>query len=333
MARLALAIAGRTLFSRDPSEEADAVGQAFGVLARYLEQRFNHPFTSLPAWVPTANNRRMKEAARTLNGIVLALIHERRREGRDHGDLLSMLMQARDEVTGEAMTEDQLRSEALTFLVAGHETTATALTWTWFLLASHASIRRQVRAEVEGVLRDRLPTIEDVPHLVTTRMVLEESMRLYPPIWALAREAAEEDEIGGYRIPARSTVLVSPFVTHRHPDYWERPEVFDPDRFTPERVARRPKCAYFPFLGGPHQCIGNEFALLEMRLIVAMVLQRFDLELLPDQAIQPKASLTLRPSGPVRVALRCNSPIQAPPQTGAACSLAGGPGPFSGPGC
>jgi cytochrome P450 len=316
MTRLALAIAGRTLFSRDPSEEADAVGQAFGVLARYLEQRFNYPFTSLPAWVPTSNNRRMKEAARTLNGIVSALIHERRREGRDHGDLLSMLMQARDEETGEAMTEDQLRSEALTFLVAGHETTATALTWTWFLLASHASIRQRVRAEVESVLRDRLPTAEDVPHLITTRMVIEESMRLYPPIWALAREAVEEDEIGGYRIPARSTVVVSPFVTHRDPNYWERPEVFDPDRFTPEQVAQRPKCAYFPFLGGPHQCIGNEFAMLEMRLIVAMVLQRFDMELLPDQAIRPRASLTLRPSGPVRVALVCNSREQALRQTG-----------------
>lgn len=303
MTRLALAIAGRTLFSRDPSEEADAVGQAFGVLARYLEQRFNHPCTSLPTWVPTGNNRRMKKAARTLNGIVTALIQERRGEGRDHGDLLSMLMQARDEETGEAMTEDQLRSEALTFLVAGHETTATALTWTWFLLASHASIRQRVRTEVASVLQGRLPTIEDVSHLTTTRMVIEESMRLYPPIWALAREAAEEDEIDGYRIPARSTVLVSPFVTHRHPEYWERPEVFDPDRFTAEQVAQRPKSAYFPFLGGPHQCIGNEFAMLEMRLIIAMVLQRFDVELLPGQAIQPKASITLRPSGPIRVTL------------------------------
>jgi cytochrome P450 len=308
MTRLALAIAGRTLFSRDPSEEADAVGQAFSVLGHYLEQRFNHPLTSLPAWVPTAKNRRMQQAARTLNGIVSALIQQRRREGRDHGDLLSMLMQARDEETGEAMTEDQLRSEALTFLVAGHETTATALTWTWFLLASHASIRQRVRAEVESVLLKRLPTIEDVPHLTTTRMVIEESMRLYPPIWAVAREAVEDDEIGGYRIPARSTVLVSPFVTHRHPDYWEQPEVFDPDRFTSEGVAQRPKCAYFPFLAGPHQCIGSEFAMLEMRLVVAMVLQRFDVELLPGEAVGPRASITLRPNGPVRVALKCHSP-------------------------
>lgn len=164
-------------------------------------------------------------------------------------------------------------------------------------------------------------------------MVVEESMRLYPPIWAIAREAAEEDEIGGYRIPARSTVLVSPFVTHRHPDFWERPEAFNPDRFAPEHVAQRPKGAYFPFLGGPHQCIGNEFAMLEMCLIVAMVLQRYDVELLPDQAIQPRASLTLRPSGPVRVTLKCNSPKQAPQQIGAARSLSGFDSPLSGPGC
>ncbi len=321
MLRLTLAIAGLTLFGRDPSQEADVVGGAFGVLARYLEQRFNHPFTSLPAWVPTASNRRMKDAARTLNGVVLALIQERRREGRNHGDLLSMLMQARDEETGEAMTEDQLCSEALTFLVAGHETTSTALTWTWFLLGSHPSIRQRVREEVRRVLGDRLPTIEDVPHLTATRMAIEESMRLCPPVWALAREAAQEDEIGGYRIPARSTVIVSPFVTHRHPAFWEQPEIFDPDRFTPERVAQRPKGAYFPFLGGPHQCIGNEFAMLEMCLILAMVLQRFDVELLPDQAIVPKAALTLRPSAPVRVLLKRGSPNEALHLTGGACSL------------
>jgi cytochrome P450 len=308
MSRLTLAIAGLTLFSRDASQEADVVGRAFGVLARYLEHRFNHPFISLPAWVPTASNRRMKDAAQILNGVVLALIRERRREGRHHGDLLSMLMQARDEEAGEAMTEEQVRSEALTFLVAGHETTSTALTWTWFLLGTHSSNRQRVREEVGRVLGDRLPTIDDVPHLIATRMAIEESMRLCPPVWALAREAAHEDEIGGYRIPARSTIVVSPFVTHRHPAFWEQPELFDPDRFNPERVAQRPKGAYFPFLGGPHQCIGNEFAMLEMCLIVAMVLQRFDTELLPDQAILPKAALTLRPSAPVLVALKRDSP-------------------------
>lgn len=303
MSRLTLAIAGLTLFNRDPSAKADIVGRTFGILAAYLEQRFNHPFTSLPAWVPTSANLRMKEAMRSLNGVVLALIRERRRERQDHADLLSMLMQAKDDETGEAMTEQQLCSEALTFLVAGHETTSTALTWTWFHVASDKSIHWKLQDEIGRVLGDRLPTFEDVPRLTMTRMVIEESMRLCPPVWAVAREAVEDDEIGGHRIPARSTVILSPYVTHRHPQFWEQPEVFDADRFTPDRVAQRVKGAYFPFLGGPHQCIGNEFALLEMCLIVSMVLQRFNVELLPDQVIRPKAGLTLRPSSPIQIAL------------------------------
>jgi cytochrome P450 len=215
-----------------------------------------------------------------------------------------MLIQARDEETGEVMTDDQLRSEVLTFFAAGHETTATALTWTWYLLADHAPVRQRVREEIDAVCGGRTPSVEDVPRLTLTRMVIEESMRLYPPIWAVPRQAAGDDEIGGFRIPAGSTVVVCPYVTHRHPNVWEAPEAFDPDRFDPERVARRPKYAYFPFLGGPHLCIGNEFALLEMRLVVGTVLQRFDLELLPGPAVRPRATLAIRPSDPLRMRLR-----------------------------
>ena len=304
MSRLALAIAGRTLFDRDVSHEADAVGREFTVAARSLEWRFNRPFTTPPAWVPTPANRRFKGAVRALNEIVSAIVRERRAEGRDHGDLLSMLMRARDEETGEAMTDDQLRSEALAFLMAGHETTATALSWTWYLLASHPSARQRVRDEVEAVIGDRTPTVADMHRLNTTRMVIEEAMRLYPPIWGVARQAVADDEVGGFPIPARSTVVLCPFVTHRHPAIWAEPDAFDPDRFDPDRAALLPKGAYFPFLGGPHQCIGNEFAMLEMRLVLAMVLREFDVELLPGQAIRPRASLTLRPSGPMRLVLR-----------------------------
>ncbi len=310
MSRLALAIAGRTLFGRDVSDEADAVGKAFAIGSRYLERRFNRPFTTPPVWTPTPANLRFNRAARTLNEIVLEIIRQRRREGwdntgvRDHGDLLSMLMQARDEETGETMSDDQVRSEALAFFLAGHETTATALTWTWYLLASHAAIRERVRAEAAGVLGDRSPTFPDVASLNVARLALEESMRLYPPIWAVARQAVHDDQIDGYRIPARSNVVLCPFVTHRHPAFWENVDTFDPDRFTPERAAQRPKGTYFPFIFGPHQCIGNEFAMLEMRLIVAMVLREFDLELLAGQDIRPTATLTIRPSGPVRMALK-----------------------------
>ena len=304
MSRVALAIAGRTLFSRDVSNEADAVGQTFSLIGGYLVQRIHHPFTSLPGWVPTPTNLRFQRAVRTLNEIVLGLIRDRRREGRDHGDLLSMLLQARDEETSAAMSDEQLRSEVLTFLLAGHETTATALTWTWYFLASHAPVQEWVREEVVAVLGGRLPTLADVLHLNRARMVIEEAMRLCPPVWAVTRQVVRDDEIGGYHIPARSTVILCPFVTHRHPEFWEHPDDFDPERFTPERVAQRARGAYFPFLSGPHQCIGNEFAMLEMRLIVAMVLREFDVALLPGQSIQPRGSLTLRPGGPVQTALQ-----------------------------
>jgi cytochrome P450 len=304
MSRVALAIAGRTLFDRDVSDTADAVGQSFRVAGVYLERRFNRPFTTPPAWVPTPGNVRFKRAVRTLNEIVLDLVRDRRRDGRDHGDLLSMLMQARDEETGATMSDDELRSEALTFLMAGHETTATALTWTWYCLASRPELRGRLRAEAVSALGDRPPSLADLANLPLTRQVIEEAMRLYPPVWALPRQVAADDTIGGYRVPAGSTVALVPFVTHRHPAAWDRPDEFDPDRFAPERAAARPKGAYFPFLGGPHQCIGNEFAMLEMRLIVAMVLREFDVEVVPGQDVRPVGSLVLRPGGPVRVGLR-----------------------------
>ena len=308
MRRLTLDIAGRTLFSRDVSGASDAVGQSFSVVAGYLKGRFDRPFVSPPIWAPTPANRRFKHVLRQLNEIVLGIVQERRRDGRDdgrdRGDLLSMLMAARDDETCTKLDDRQLVSTVLAFLLAGHETTATALTWTWFLLGSHPALRERVRAEAEAVFGDRPPTFADASRLELTRRVIEESMRLYPPIWVVPRQVVAEDEIGGFRIPARSTVALCPFVTHRHPAIWPQPDVFDPDRFTPERSAERSKYAHFPFIAGPHQCIGAEFAMLEMRLIVAMVLRKFDLELAPNQTIEPRASIAVIPSAPVRVVLK-----------------------------
>ena len=213
-----------------------------------------------------------------------------------------MLMQARDEETKDALTDHQLRTQVLTFLMAGHETTATALSWTWYLLAGHAAIREQVRSEAQRSLGET-PTMASVPRLQFTRQVIEESMRLYPPVWAVPRQVVADDQIGGFTIPRGSTIVLLPLVTHRHPEFWREPETFDPGRFAPQEIAQRPKGAYFPFLGGPHQCIGNEFAMIEMQLVVAMVLRRFDLELMPDQSLEPEASLTLRPSGRLPVSL------------------------------
>jgi cytochrome P450 len=313
MRRLTLDIAGRTLFSRDVSGESDVVGGSFATVAGYLKRRFDRPFVSPPTWMPTPANRRFQHAARQLNRLVLEIVRERRRDERDRGDLLSMLMAAKDDETSARLDDRQLTSTVLAFLLAGHETTATALTWTWFLLGAHPAIRERVRAEAEAVLGDRPPTFADAARLETTRRVIEESMRLYPPVWVVPRQVVADDEIGGYRIPARSLAILCPFVTHRHPAVWERPEVFDPDRFSPERSAERSKYAHFPFIAGPHQCIGSEFAMLQMRLVVAMVLREYDLELAPNQSIEPRASIAIIPNAPVRVILRRRTRHSATP--------------------
>lgn len=299
MSRLTLAITSRTLFDRDASHEADEVGSAFRVMGQYFERVFHHPVSTPPRWVPTPANRRFNHAVATLNQVVANIIRERRRDDTDRGDLLSMLVQARDEETGAQMTNNQLRSEVLNFLLAGYETTSTALTWTWYLLACHAPVQQRVREEIHTVIGDRLPTVTDAPHLHFTRAVIHESLRLYPPVWAVPRRAVAEDQIGGFRIPKGSTVVLCPYITHRHPEFWKSPEVFDPGRFTADQIGGRPKGAYFPFLAGPHICIGNDFAILAMQLVVARVLQEFDVELRPGQAIRPTGSLGLWPNGPV----------------------------------
>ena len=303
MCRLTLGIAGRTLFSVDVSADADTVGRAVNIILPYVDHRFTHPL-SLPVWVPTPRNLRFKQAVRVMDRVVYGIIAERRRGKSENVDLLSLLEQARDEETGEGMTDKQLRDEVLTFFVAGHETSATALTWTWYLLACHPAVTQRLCDEIDHVLDGRPPTFDDAARLTYARQVVQESMRLYPPVYVVVRCAAQDDEIGGYHIPAGSSVALSAYVTQRHPDFWERPAEFDPERFNPERVAARPKYAYFPFIGGPHQCIGNEFALLEMEIILAMVLQRFRLEMLPGQTVKPHASLGLKPAGPIRMGLK-----------------------------
>lgn len=311
MSRVTLATTSRTLFDRDASRDADEVGQAFAVLGQYFEYRFNHPISAPPSWVPTPTNRRFRWAVSTINNIVREIVRERMRDEADHGDLLSMLIQARDDETGQRMTEDELRAEVVNFLLAGYETTATALTWTWYLLASHAEVRERVREEVRVVVGDRLPTAADAPQLNFTRTVIQETMRLYPPVWIMPRQVVANDEIRGFRIPKRSTVFLCPYVTHRHPDFWDKPEVFAPDRFTAEHSAGRFKEAYFPFLSGPHQCIGNEFAMLEMQLVIARVLQEFDVTICPGQEIKPKATLGLWPASAIWLAVKSHAEIGA----------------------
>jgi cytochrome P450 len=305
MMRLTLTIVGHALFGTSVGAQAEAIGSAFNVLSEQTVTRFR-TFRLLPPVLPTRYDRDFRQAKNMLRGAVMELIAERRRRNEDTGDLLSMFMLAKDEETGEVMNDEQLCDEVLTMLVAGHETTATALSWVWALLDGHPEVEAKLHAELDTVLGGRLPTVEDVPKLAYTRMVVEEAMRLYPPAYIWSRAVKEDDVIGGFRIPAGTTVDISPYLTHRHPDFWERPEEFLPERFSPEASAQRPRYAYFPFSGGPRQCIGNNFAMMEAQLLLATLAQRFRPRRLPGHELVPEPLITLRPKGglPMRLERR-----------------------------
>ncbi len=293
MSGLTLSIVGKALFGADMLAHKERVTQAFTTINHLLAQAFYVPgLLSLP----TPQRHRLYEARNTLYTVVDELI-SKRREASTGSDLLTMLLHARDEETGEGMTDQQVRDEVLTLMVAGHETTTNALCWTFLLLAQHLHIEARLREEYQQVLNGRAPQMEDLPQLKLARMVLEESMRLYPPAWAFARQAIAEDEMSGYTIPKGAYVLMFPSTTHRHPAFWERPDVFDPERFEPSRAAGRHRFAYFPFGGGPRLCIGNQFALTEAQLILATILPRYQLRLLPGVALVPEPLVTLRPRG------------------------------------
>lgn len=302
MRRITIAIVSRVFFGTDVSSFSDNLGQIIATGTEYLSHRSRHPL-AFPLKVPTARNRRTVTAIQQLDAIVYRIIGQHRRDNTDNGDLLSMLLAARDEDTGEGLTDQQLRDEVTTFLTAGYDTTAITLSWAWALLSTHPQVRRALQREVAEVLNGRPPTLEDIPRLKYTRMVVDETLRLYPAAWAVARMAISDDEIGGYHVPAKATVIVSPYVTHRHPQFWENPEGFDPERFTAERSAARPRYAYFPFSGGPRQCIGNEFSLLESTVILAMVTQRYDVDLAPGCQVLMDSSFALRPRDGVQVTL------------------------------
>jgi cytochrome P450 len=293
MSGLTLSIVCQALFGTDMLMHKEHVFQATSTINHLEAQAFYVPgLFSLP----TPQRHRLYEARNTLYTIVDSLIAKRRQASAEN-DLLTLLLQARDAETGESMADQQVRDEVMTLMAAGHETTSNALCWTFLLLARHPDIEARLREEYSRVLGGRAAQMEDLPQLPLTRMVLEESMRLYPPVWAFARSAIAEDEIGGYTIAKGAYVLMFPATTHRHPDFWERPDVFDPERFAPERAAGRHRFAYFPFGGGPRVCIGNQFALTEAQLILATILPRCQFRLLPGGALVPEPLITLRPRG------------------------------------
>jgi cytochrome P450 len=292
---LTLRIVGRALLSLDLAGEAAQIGAAVTTALEYLDRRINHTMP-LPLGLPTPGNLRARRALQTFATVIAEILADRRRQPqRDTGDLLSMLLAVRDEETGARLTDGELHDQVVTFIGAGHETTAVALAWTLYLLSGHPEVDARLRAELAEVLDGRRPSALDLPRLVYTRQVIEEALRVYPPVYAVIRDAVADDEIGGFPIPARSMIILSPYVTHRHPDFWPEPETFDPDRFLPARAAGRPRFAWYPFLAGPHQCIGQEFALMEMTLTVAMLAQAFRFQLAPGARIEPKPMLSLRP--------------------------------------
>jgi cytochrome P450 len=296
MMGLTLRIVGDALFGTNVAEKTAVVGQAFDVLSAQVVDRFR-TFNIIPPILPTRSDRAFRGSIKTLRGVVQGIITERRKAGDDRGDLLSMFMHAKDEETGAQMNDTQLTDEAVTMMVAGHETTATTLSWIWALLHQHPEVEAKLHAEVDSVLAGRTPTLEDLPQLPYVRMVVDEALRLYPPVYILSRKVREDDELCGFRIRAGTSVDISPYATQRLPEFWDEPEQFRPERFTPEQVAKRPRFAYFPFIAGPRQCIGNTFALMEAQLIVACIAQRFQPRMVPGYTPKPEPLITLRPVG------------------------------------
>ena len=307
MMALTQAIIVRTMFSTDLGETSEVVNRTWPIINRRIGETFWA--TKLETTLPLPANRRFWRALDELERVVYRIIADRRREGRDEADLLSMFLSARDEESGAGMTDRQLRDEVLTMLLAGHETTSLALSWTYYLLSQHPDVARGITDEVDRVIGDGRPSFAHLARLTCTRRAIEESLRLYPPAWGFSRQALADDEIGGYHVPKGALTFVIPYVVHRRPKLWPEPERFDPDRFTPEQESARQRFAYIPFGGGPRGCIGNQFAMTEAMLIVAAVAQRYRVELVPGQHIRAEPLITLRPTPGIRAILTKRAPL------------------------
>jgi len=310
MMRLLLEIVTKALFDVAISGKSQEVMEAYERVAKtfggqgggiQLQEGFHGVLLRFLEYL------RFCRAIRQLNKITYGVINERRGSSENTGDLLSMLLHFQDE-DGNRMSDKQLRDEVVTMLFAGHETAANSLSWTWYLLSKHPKIEAKLFTELQEVLGDRGPTVEDLPRLRYTEMVVKESMRLYPPVWNIGREVKEESEIGGYHMPPGTQLFLSQWVVHRDPRYFETPEVFSPERWEDGLAKRIPRYAYFPFGGGPRQCIGKSFAMMETILVLATIAKKFQLKLVSEQRIIPRPGVTLHPGGGIKMRLKERSP-------------------------
>ncbi|NWF69923.1 MAG: cytochrome P450 [Chloroflexi bacterium] len=299
MTALTMNIVAKTLFDADVSGDAREVGEVITTVLELTNLRFNS-LIPIPDWLPTSANRKLQKAVKRLDELIYGFINERRKSNEDKGDLLSMLLLAQDD-DDKHMTDKQVRDEAMTLFGAGHETTAVALTWTWYLLAQHPEIEQKLLGELDRVLGGRAPTLADLPNLQYTEMILKESMRLYPPAWVTTREAVEDVQVGGYTLEKGSIILINIFGIQRDTRFFADPEAFRPERFSAENEKLIPKYAYIPFGGGPRVCIGNQFAMMEAKLILATLAQRFQLRVAPGHVVKPERVFTLRPKYGLRM--------------------------------
>jgi cytochrome P450 len=300
MTRLTLGIVAKTLFDADVGKEADEIGEAMTVMLKMFHLLM-YPFAEVLEKLPLPMVRRYERMRLRLDSTIYRIINERRKSGVDRHDLLSMLLLAQDEDDGQKMTDAQVRDEAMTLFLAGHETTANALSWTFYLLSQNPVAEANLHAELDEIIGSRAPTPEDIARLQYTEKVVSESMRLFPPAWGIGRRSLVDQMIGPYRVPADSIVLLSPFVTQRDPRFFSEPDQFRPERWTAEWKSSLPPFSYFPFSGGPRRCIGEGFAWTEAILILATLSQRWRVRLDQSKTVEPQALFTLRPRGGIRM--------------------------------
>lgn len=311
MTELTLRIVAKTLFDADVQTDASAFGSAMKVINDVLVEHVHFP-VRLPRWVPFERNRRKFRAIDDIERVVLGVVDERRKSGADRGDLLSMLIQARDE-SGAGMSDKELRDESMTLFFAGHETTAHALTWMWYLLCKHPEVEARVVAELDEVLAGRDPTVADLDRLPYLEQVVKESMRLLPSVWSFVREPTSDVQLGEYRVPAGTCLFISSYLVHRDARWYPDPLRFDPERFTRENERKIPRGAYLPFSMGPRVCLGKQFAMMEARLVLATLLQRLRPALAPGHEPELQAALSLQPRHGLSITVTPRAPARHQP--------------------